>query len=174
MFTQVSPCLTLPNLAVHLAGLTGSASALFASIAEDEWRRPYAPGKWTRIEVLGHLLDSAAHNHQRIALALHSDVMSAPGYDGDSQVRVQHYAAAPVETLVEAWTAWNRVIAYVIAQIPGDKEQTPCTIGSYAAVTLGELALDYVAHLEHHLRQIAGDNALPFSGMPWPPAGRWQ
>jgi hypothetical protein len=41
-------------------------------------------------------------------------------------------------------------------------------------MTLRELAFDYVAHLEHHLRQIFGAEALGYSGLPWPPEGRWQ
>jgi len=34
------------------------------------WTEPFGPDKWTRIELLGHLLDSAANNHQRFVRAL--------------------------------------------------------------------------------------------------------
>ena len=125
--------------------------------------------------MLGHLVDSAAHNHQRFARALHQESITAPGYDGGAQVRVQHYADAPIAAVVEAWRACNRLLSFLLAQIPADKERTPCSIGPFAPITLRELAFDYVAHLEHHLRQIfIGRDVLQYSGMAWPPTGRWQ
>lgn len=162
------------ELSAHLAALTESAARLATTTGEERWRQPYGPGKWTRIEVLGHLVDSAAHNHQRFARALHSDSLEAPGYDGDAQVRVQHYRAAPVALVVDAWSTYNRLISFVLAQIPAGKEQTPCSVASSAPMTLRELGFDYVAHLEHHLRQIFGTGSLSYSGLPWPPSGRWQ
>jgi hypothetical protein len=165
---------TMSELAAHLAALTGSAANLCGATAEERWRQPYGPGKWTRVEVLGHLLDSAAQNHQRFARALHVESLSVPGYDGDAQVRAQQYGAAPVALLVEAWSAHNRLLSFVLTQIPPEKEQTPCSVASAPPMTLRDLAFDYVAHLEHHLRQIFGGDSLAFSGLPWPPAGRWQ
>jgi hypothetical protein len=165
---------TLRELSAHLVALTESAAKLCGATADEQWRHPHRPGKWTRIEVLGHLLDSAAHNHQRFARAMHSESLTASGYDGDAQVRVQHYSKAPIPLLVEAWSAQNRLLSFVIAQIPSEKEQTPCSVASAPPMTLHELAFDYVAHLEHHLRQIFGGELLAFSGLPWPPAGRWR
>ena len=162
------------ELARFLSELTDSASRMASQFTEQHWREPYATGKWTRTEVLGHLVDSAAHNHQRFARALHSASIEAAGYDGGAQVAAQRYSIAPAGLLLDAWRAENRLLSWVIAQIPVDKDQTPCAIGAFRAITLRELAFDYVAHLEHHLRQIFGDAALPSSGMPWPPAGRWQ
>lgn len=37
-------------------------------------------------------------------------------------------------------------------------------------MTLSDLALDYVAHLEHHLKQLLEGRVMGYSGMPWPPA----
>ena len=163
------------ELAEFLTSVTSSAGEAGTRLSETEWRSPWAPGKWTRLEVLGHLVDSAAHNHQRFARALHEPSITMPGYDPDAQVREQHYADAPVALVLDAWRTYNLLIASVVSRIPAEKETVPCTIGSSAPMTLRELAFDYVAHLEHHLRQIfAGREPLPASGMPWPPAGRWE
>lgn len=166
---------SISELALHLGALTEAATFLAAELSADEWRQPYAPGKWTRLEVMGHLIDSACHNHQRIARALHQQSMTAPGYDGDAQVRTQRYASAPVSSVVETWSSHNRLLSFVLAQIPPDKEETECAIASFPPMSLRGLAFDYVAHLEHHLKQIfSGRGVLPYSGLPWPPEGRWQ
>jgi hypothetical protein len=44
---------------------------------------------------------------------------------------------------------------------------TPITVGNDAPMPLEQLILDYIAHLEHHLRQLLGANALLWSGLPW-------
>jgi hypothetical protein len=165
---------SITELARQLETLTDAAAQAAAQIGEADWRTPYAPGKWTRLEVIGHLLDSGAHNHQRFARALHEDAIAMPGYDGGEQVRVLRYAEMPVGVAIEAWRTQNRVIAFVIGRIPADREGVACTIGAYPAMTLRDLALDYVAHMEHHLRQVFGGRELPYSGMPWPPEGRWE
>jgi hypothetical protein len=171
----VNESASLKELATHLAALTESASELSGRLSEKEWREPYAEGKWTRLECWGHLVDSAAHNHQRFARALGEESLTAPGYNGDRQVRAQHYAEAPIPVLAQAWCASNRLLSFVLTQIPTEKEQTPCSIGTFAPMTLRELAFYYVAHLEHHLRQMfTGCETLEYSGMPWPPKGRWE
>jgi hypothetical protein len=45
------------------------------SIAEAEAARPLAPGKWSPKQVLGHLIDSAANNHQRFVRAQQTPVV---------------------------------------------------------------------------------------------------
>jgi hypothetical protein len=45
---------------------------------------PRGEGKWTKIEILGHLVDSAANNHQRFVRAQESSGEFAfPGYAQD-------------------------------------------------------------------------------------------
>ena len=39
---------------------------------------------WSAKEEFGHLIDSAANNHQRIVRAQLEDTPSTPGYDGDA------------------------------------------------------------------------------------------
>ncbi|SRR5579884_873331 len=156
---------TLQELGAHLAALTESVEARAAAMSESEWREPYAPGKWTRAETLGHLVDSAAQNHQRIARAMHSDSLAASGYDGTAQVRAQRYGDAPIALLLGSWAGQNRLLGFVLAQIPPAKEETPCSVAAGPAMSLRDLAFDYVAHLEHHLRQIFGNEAIAYAGL---------
>jgi hypothetical protein len=50
-------------------------------IPEEESRRPLSKGKWSAREVIGHLIDSAANNHQRFVRAQFRDDLVFPGYE---------------------------------------------------------------------------------------------
>ena len=111
-------------------------------------------GGWSRKQILGHLIDSASNNHQRFVRALLADELVWPGYDQQGCVRAQRYQEAEWMDLVRLWTSYNRFLAHVLAGVPGDKLGTKCVIADGAPMTLEELAVDYLRHMEHHLEQI--------------------
>ena len=116
---------------------------------------PLTPGKWSAQQVIGHLVDSAANNHQRFVRAGQGSALAFPPYAQDFWVDFQQYEKGDWKDLVGFWHAYNRHLAHVMRQIPGDCHQVICTIGNEAPVTLEFLVRDYVVHLKHHLAQIA-------------------
>jgi hypothetical protein len=120
--------------------------------SEADFRR--APGKWSRREVLGHLVDSALNNHQRFVRAELAESLEFPGYAQDEWVRCQDYASTDWRALVELWAAVNRHLARVVRRIPEAKLAVPCRIGGGAARPLEEVVVDYLRHVRHHLAQI--------------------
>jgi hypothetical protein len=117
--------------------------------------RPQA-GKWSKKEVLGHLLDSASNNHQRfVRAALHGDLVF-PGYDQASLVELQRFRELEWKFLVEFWLGYNRFLVHVISQLPPERTDAICAIGKNEPATLGWIVQDYVVHLKHHLNQILG------------------
>jgi hypothetical protein len=123
-------------------------------ISEADAASPWAPGKWTRKEVIGHLIDSASNNHGRIVRAALQGEVTLPGYAQDEWVRLQDHAGAEWALLVNLWRAYNLHLARVIARVPADKASAVCRIGDNEPLTLGALAEDYLRHLEHHLAQV--------------------
>jgi hypothetical protein len=115
-----------------------------------------APGKWSKREILGHLIDSAANNHQRFVRARHREALEFPGYDQDAWVAGQNYNDVDWRDLIELWVLLNRHLVHVILQLGAEDLEKPCRIGDRPAVTLRELIVDYVAHMKHHLGQLAG------------------
>ena len=113
-----------------------------------------APEKWSKKEILGHLIDSASNNHQRFVRAQYTDRLEFPPYAQDEWMRIQQYNAGDWETMVDLWRLYNRHLAHVISNIPTDKFATPCRIESPEPVTLEFLVKDYLDHLKHHLKQL--------------------
>jgi hypothetical protein len=163
------------GLSGHLGAMAKRARNLLGSISAEEWGQPYAgSSSWTRGELLGHLIDSAINNQQRFARALIEEDLRFPSYAQNEMVRVQRYREAPVGLLIDLWSNLNGYIAHLLRQVPPSKLGTRCVIGEYPEMTLAQLALDYVAHLEHHLKQLAGNDALEYSDLTWPPVDRWK
>jgi hypothetical protein len=126
---------------------------------------PRAPGKWSRKEILGHLIDSASNNHERFVRAQFTDELVGQTYDQDAWVRAQRYHEAPWSELVSLWALFNLHLARVMAAIPEELRTKPRTrhnldqvaFRAFAAsepATLELFMQDYVVHLEHHLKQI--------------------
>ena len=170
-FTDTLP-FSFDQLPQHLWQLTSQAESGWTANSASVWTASRGEGKWTRIELLGHLVDSAANNHQRFVRALAQPRLDWPGYDQVAHVAVQRYSEADPGSVSSLWAAYNRHISHVLRQVSPAQTQTPCRIGDAPEMTLSELASDYIAHLEHHLRQLLDDRQIVYSGLPWPPADK--
>ena len=116
-----------------------------------------APGKWSRKEILGHLIDSAINNLKRFTDAQFADgPYQIQSYNQNQLVVVNHYQDLPLEHLVTLWQSLNTQIVYVAEAIPSETLARPLqlTTSNSTDHTLGWLIEDYVAHLEHHLKTL--------------------
>lgn len=111
-------------------------------------------GKWTRKEILGHLIDSAANNHQRFVRAQFANPFVWPGYEQDAWVAVHYYRDRPWVELVDLWALLNGHIAHVVEHLPADRLTTEVRIGTEKPASLEWLVQDYLRHMRHHLEQI--------------------
>jgi hypothetical protein len=121
----------------------------------DSSLRPSA-GKWSKKEILGHLIDSASNNHQRFVRGQLSSEIEIGGYEQERWVNSQEYQNEAWANLVSLWNSYNQHLAHVISVVPEDKLKNSCFIGENEPVSLEFLIKDYVRHLKHHLGQILG------------------
>ncbi|MBC7913560.1 MAG: DinB family protein [Pyrinomonadaceae bacterium] len=114
-----------------------------------------SPEKWSKKQLLGHLIDSATNNHQRFVRAQFETPVVY--YEQDLWVNLQHYQEEDIETIISLWEVYNRHLAYIIKHIP-NKDLIKSTIGRDAKMyTLKFIVKDYLSHLEYHLEQIFAD-----------------
>ena len=116
-------------------------------------RRP-APGKWSKKEILGHLIDSAANNHQRFVRLQLTARIDLPGYDGDEWVRIQGYQDRPWLDIIELWRRYNTQLASVIRHVDAKALRHVWHTPDGKDLDLEFIMRDYVVHLRHHLDQI--------------------
>lgn len=114
-------------------------------------------GKWSKLEILGHLIDSAANNHQRFIRTQFEDLPTI-FYDQDNWVAYNHYNELDIKNLAELWSLYNKHLAEVIKRVPQSKLSRQCRMRDGRLVSLEWLISDYVQHMEHHLRQILGED----------------
>ncbi len=71
-------------------------------VSRDSVEKKSTPSSWSPKEELGHLLDSAANNHQRIVRAQFEDNPAMPGYEQNRWVEVHGYQRRDWNELIEA------------------------------------------------------------------------
>jgi hypothetical protein len=109
------------------------------------------PGKWSRKEILGHLIDSAANNHQRFVRAGYNAAADFPPYSQNDWVRIQQYNRSEWSGLIALWSAYNFHLCDIIERLPEDALSASCNIGKEAPVPLDFVIKDYLRHLRHHV-----------------------
>ena len=129
-----------------LAVLEKATPHLLEFSTEQASQRP-AADKWSKKEILGHLIDSATNNHQRFVRAQYTNPLILPKYEQDDWVRLQAYQDCDWKFLVSLWTNYNRHLAHVISRVGDDYLAVQCKIGSYDPATLEFIITDYLDHL---------------------------
>jgi hypothetical protein len=142
------------SAAEKLERILATESGRLAAIADPQDAAQPSAGRWSKKEILGHLIDSAANNHQRFVRAQLESHLDFPGYQQESWVSTQAYSAEPWIELVKLWVQLNRHLLHIIRRIPPDRLANTCAIDGKPPVALSGLIDDYVSHLEHHLQQI--------------------
>ena len=133
----------IDHLPVRLTKLSG-----------DHVQHKPSPEAWSVKEELGHLLDSAANNHQRIVRAQLENSPAMPGYDGDKWVTLHRYQDRDWSSLIAIWTALNRQLLAAAEAVPDSGWLRTLTIAGSAPLTLKFVFDDYLNHMMHHLRHM--------------------
>ncbi|OOG72996.1 DinB family protein [Algoriphagus sp. A40] len=122
---------------------------------EENLSRKLSPEKWSKKEILGHLIDSGINNLQRFTeIQNETKPYKIRKYRQDDLVRANDYQNADIQELADFWKAVNFRIIMVILQQTDKTLAFPVDLGENEMVDLSFLIRDYIDHLEHHLKQI--------------------
>lgn len=115
--------------------------------------------KWSKKEILGHLIDSALHNWKRIAeISFSEKPYKLIDYNQDELVKSNAYQHKNTQELIDLWLQINKQILFLL------EKQEPKILTFEIILPNGNinnlqfLISDYITHLMHHLDQIIGND----------------
>lgn len=145
----------MKNTVNELQSLLNEYSIKFATISETDFSQKRFPTKWSKKEVVGHLIDSAQNNLRRFIVVQHESQTKIV-YDQDFWVNVNGYQQMKKEDVIMLWKLVNERICSVLGSMPETnfKKETNTGKTEVQLHTLDWLAEDYVKHMKHHLNQV--------------------
>ncbi|HYF67996.1 MAG TPA: DinB family protein [Ohtaekwangia sp.] len=126
------------------------------ALTKEEFSAKPFPDKWSKSEVLGHLIDSAQNNLRRFISAQYESEPPCILYNQDFWVGINDYQSMPKDDLIQLWRLINERICAICEATSENKYNSLCNTGREREElhTIAWLAADYIKHLKHHLNQI--------------------
>lgn len=141
----------MKTIALELDALLSSYLPRLNRISDEAASVRPAPGKWSKKELMGHLVDSAQNNIRRFIVARYEETPHII-YRQDAWVSAHQYNDYEWKELVQLWELQNKQLVSLIRN--ASPEVADRTIQTESIHTVAWLASDYIRHLQHHLHQV--------------------
>ena len=112
---------------------------------------PYAPGKWSPKEVLGHCIDTERIMTFRALCIARGDKNSFPGFDQDPYVQQGQFNVVPLDLLLADFVNQRQAILSLVQTLPAASFEE---IGSANGNPMSTRALLWIipGHFMHHFQ----------------------
>ena len=129
--------------------------------SQDESRLAHkpSPAKWSKKEIIGHLIDSAQSNIRRFVTAQYEENPTIV-YNQEKSVIIAGYQQWNSNDLIDLWYLLNRQICEILKNTAPEAAQRQCWTEELH--TIEWLAHDYLKHLKHHMHQVLGLEPFPY------------
>ncbi|NTW24284.1 MAG: DinB family protein [Lentimicrobium sp.] len=110
----------------------------------------------TICQILGHLVDAASNNHQRMVRLQYNTELAFPDYqqDNDLWIALQDYQHAGWNNLVQLWKYYNLHIVHLIQSVDQAKLDNNWRNFENKTISLRQMIEGYADHSELHLGEI--------------------
>lgn len=142
-------------IAARLLTIVDEFAIKFQQIEPSIFDDKINPEKWSKKEIVGHLIDSAHNNLRRFIVGqyqTHDKII----YQQDFWVAANNYQKMPQSSIIALWQLLNHRIVAVLEAMPSGNYTNVIDTGkeNINTHTLLWLAEDYIQHLQHHVNQI--------------------
>src|SRR5215204_2300793 len=103
--------------AEELGKILVKACSMLTLIEEEDASFKPAPDKWSKKEILGHLIDSASNNHQKFVRTMAEKHVDFVGYKQNHWVDSQKYNRRNWHDLLFLWRTLNLHLAHIIENV---------------------------------------------------------
>lgn len=140
----------------ELRALLNEYSSKFHAIPDAEFSAKPLPHKWSKKEVIGHLIDSAQNNLRRFIVGQYEPQPPNIVYDQDFWVNSNGYQNMKKEEVITLWKLINERICDVLTNMPAQNYGKEANTGKTEVklYSLQWLAEDYIRHMKHHFNQV--------------------
>jgi hypothetical protein len=130
-------------------------NAIYLPIINNAVLEAKNPGKWSKKEILGHLVDSAIHNLVRFTEInyLEKPYHHRP-YSQNDLVNLNQYQTMDINELAQLWLSLNKQIIRIFKGVDDKALDFQIILSDQSVIDLKFLMTDYVEHLEYHINQI--------------------
>jgi hypothetical protein len=98
---------------------------LVSKIMEPEFSHKPSAAKWSKKEILGHLVDSAQNNIRRFIVGQYDDLPKIV-YKQDDWVALTNYQQYPSDRLIELWVLINQHFCMILENMEPESSKRLC------------------------------------------------
>ena len=130
-------------------------SKKFFSLTESQRQLKLEPEKWSKKEILGHLIDSAQTNIRRLIIAQYQANENTV-YNQNIWVNAADYQNYDSEDLGNLWILLNKHFCIILKNMPTDHYEALIDWGKDEPdlVSVNYMVHDYVVHMDAHIKQM--------------------
>jgi DinB superfamily len=139
------------SLSTQLESIIDQHLPTLQAMSENEFAFKPSPAKWSKKEILGHLIDSAQNNIRRFIVAQYEDEPKIV-YNQDRWVAITGYQQWDSARIIQLWYSLNKQVCQIWRNMPTEMYRRNCLTQSLHSIEW--LAEDYIKHLLHHLHVI--------------------
>lgn len=146
----------MKNTAQELQSIVTQYVSRLQKFSETEFSEKLHENKWSKKEVLGHLVDSAHNNLRRFICSQYEAAPPHIIYDQNFWVIINDYQSMNKDEVIILWKLMNERICAVCNSTAENNYQASSDTGRAGEElhSIEWLAEDYVKHLKHHLNHI--------------------
>ena len=146
-------------IAKNLEAIISHYHPALKSLDESALAHKPSPAKWSKKEIMGHLIDSAQSNIRRFIVAQYEENPTI-NYNQEKWVAISAYQKWNSNDLIELWHLLNKQICGILKNTSSETAQRLCMTEELHSIEW--VAQDYIKHLKHHLHQVLGLEPFPY------------
>ena len=141
------------NVIAELGHQVNSFPSFLKGLTQDKATYAYSEGKWTIMELVGHVIDTERIMAYRALRIARADLTPLPGFEENDYVANAHFAERNMDSLAEEFAILRKANMFLIESF-NDEEIN--RIGTSNGSPMSVRALIYIlaGHVNHHRRII--------------------
>lgn len=141
------------NVIAELEHQVNSFPSFLKGLTQDKATYAYSEGKWTIMELVGHVIDTERIMAYRALRIARADLTPLPGFEENDYVANAHFAERNMDSLAEEFAILRKANMYLIKSFNDDEINR---IGTSNGSPMSVRALIYIlaGHVNHHRRII--------------------